>query len=251
MAFSLFPMLSQSAIFALTIHGGDRLRRLYLDKLVSGQWTGTMDLTESHAGSDVGALKTKALPDGDHYRIVGEKIFITYGDHDLAENILHMVLARTPGAPAGVRGISLFLVPKFLVDDDGVPGALNDLRCVSLEHKLGINASPTAVMVYGEHGGARGWLVGAENHGMEYMFTMMNDARMAVGIGGLGIAVRAYQGALTYARTRIQGRRDGAPAANIELPDALRMPRVITARIAAIGGPSCGERLWSTEVAVS
>jgi alkylation response protein AidB-like acyl-CoA dehydrogenase len=236
MAFSLCPMLSQSAIFALTIHGGDRLRRLYLDKLVSGQWTGTMDLTESHAGSDVGALKTKALPDGDHYRIVGEKIFITYGDHDLAENILHMVLARTPGAPAGVRGISLFLVPKFLVDDDGVPGALNDLRCVSLEHKLGINASPTAVMVYGEHGGARGWLVGAENHGMEYMFTMMNDARMAVGIGGLGIAVRAYQGALTYARTRIQGRRDGAPAAIIEHPDVRRMLLVMKARIAAVRG---------------
>ncbi|MCH7554676.1 MAG: acyl-CoA dehydrogenase [Proteobacteria bacterium] len=236
MAFSLCPMLSQSAIAALTLHGSDQQRRLYLHKLVSGQWTGTMDLTESQAGSDVGALKTKALPDGDHYRIVGEKIFITYGDHDLAENILHMVLARTPGAPAGVRGISLFLVPKFLVEDDGGLGAPNDLRCVSLEHKLGINASPTAVMVYGEDEGAMGWLVGAENQGMECMFTMMNDARMAVGIGGLGIAERAYRGALAYARSRIQGRRGGGPAAIIEHPDVRRMLLVMKARIAAVRG---------------
>ena len=234
MAFSLCPMLSQSAIFALTIHGGDRLRRLYLDKLVSGQWTGTMDLTESHAGSDVGALKTKALPDGDHYRIVGEKIFITYGDHDLAENILHMVLARTPGAPAGVRGISLFLVPKFLVDDDGVPGALNDLRCVSLEHKMGINGSPTWVMSFGEGGGvdggggAVGYLLGEENWGIEYMFTMMNNARLAIGVEGVGVAERAYQHARDYAAERVQSRAIGGADSSDSVtidnhPDVRRM----------------------------
>ena len=236
MAFSLCPMLSQSAIKALTNHGSERQQRLYLDKLVSGQWTGTMDLTESQAGSDVGALRTKATPEGDHYRIVGEKIFITYGDHDLAENIIHMVLARTPGAPVGVRGISLFLVPKFLVDDDGGLAAPNDLRCVSLERKLGINASPTAVMAYGENEGAIGTMVGAENQGMECMFTMMNDARMAVGIGGLGIAERAYRGALAYARTRIQGRRGGGPVAIIEHPDVRRMLLIMKTRIAAVRG---------------
>ena len=236
MAFSLCPMLSQSAIKALTIHGDDEQQRLYLPRLISGQWTGTMNLTESQAGSDVGALKTRALREGDHYRLRGQKIFITYGDHDLAENIIHMVLARTPDAPEGVRGISLFLVPKFLVDSDGRLGAPNDLRCVSLEHKLGINASPTAVMAYGEEEGAIGMLVGAENQGMACMFTMMNDARIAVGIEGLAIAERAYQSALDYARQRIQGRRDGGPAAIIRHPDVRRMLLSMKARVAAVRG---------------
>ena len=236
MAFSLCPLLSQSAITALILHGSDAQQRLYLSKLVSGQWTGTMNLTESHAGSDVGALATKAAPEGDHYRIVGEKIFITYGDHDLAENIIHMVLARTAGAPDGVRGISLFLVPKILVNDDGGLGPPNDLRCVSLEHKLGINASPTAVMVYGEDAGAIGYLVGAENQGMECMFSMMNDARMAVGIEGLAIAERAYRDALAYARMRVQGRRDGGPATIISHPDVRRMLLSMKARVAAARG---------------
>jgi alkylation response protein AidB-like acyl-CoA dehydrogenase len=236
MAFALCPLLSQSAILALTQHGSDEQQRLYLPKLVSGHWTGTMNLTEAQAGSDVGALKTRARPEGDHYRIKGEKIFITHGDHDLAENIIHMVLARTPDGPPGVRGISLFLVPKFLVNSDGSLGARNDLRCVSLERKLGINGSPTAMMVYGEDEGAMGWLVGAENQGIECMFTMMNDARIAVGIEGLAIAERAYQGALAYARMRIQGRRYGAPAAIIQHPDVRRMLLTMKARIAATRG---------------
>ncbi len=236
MAFSLCPMLSQSAIAALTQHGNDEQKRLYLPKLVSGEWTGAMDLTEPQAGSDVGALKTKAVREGDRYRIKGQKIFITYGDHDLAENILHMVLARTPDAPDGVRGISLFLVPKHLVDYDGGLAAPNDLRCVSLEHKLGINASPTAVMEFGGEEGAVGWLVGAENQGIECMFTMMNDARMAVGIEGLAIAERAYRGALAYARNRIQGRRDGGPATIIQHPDVRRMLLIMKARVAAVRG---------------
>ncbi|MFP6731445.1 MAG: acyl-CoA dehydrogenase [Alphaproteobacteria bacterium] len=240
MAFSLCPMLSRSAIKALSSHGSDEQQRLYLPKLVSGHWTGTMDLTEPQAGSDVGALKTKAVRQGDHYRIKGEKIFITYGDHDLAENIIHMVLARTPDAPPGVRGISLFLVPKFLVNPDGSLGERNDLRCVSLEQKLGIKGSPTAVMAYGENaandGGALGWLVGVENQGLECMFTMMNDARIAVGIEGLAIAERAYQGALAYARERVQGRRDGAPASIIQYPDVRRMLLTMKTRIAAVRG---------------
>ena len=236
MAFALCPLLSQSAIAALTDHGSEEQKRHYLAKLISGEWTGTMNLTEPQAGSDVGALKTRAAPEGDHYRIKGQKLFITYGDHDLAENIVHMVLARTPGAPDGVRGISLFLVPKFLVNDDGGLGAPNDLRCLSLEHKLGINGSPTALMAYGEGEGALGTLVGAENSGIDCMFTMMNHARIAVGNEGLGIAERAYQGALAYAKERVQGRRDGAPARIIQHPDVRRMLLSMKARIAAVRG---------------
>ena len=177
--------------------------------MISGEWTGTMNLTEPQAGSDVGALKTRAEPKEDHYLITGQKTFITWGDHDCAENIVHMVLARTPGAPAGTKGISLFIVPKYLVNPDGSLGEPNDLRCVSLERKLGIHASPTCVMAYGDSGGAKGWLVGEENRGMACMFTMMNSARLSVGIQGLAVAERAYQAALAFARERVQSRPIG------------------------------------------
>jgi len=180
--------------------------------MISGEWTGTMNLTEPQAGSDVGALRTRAVKDGDRYRITGQKIFITYGEHDMAPNIVHMVLARLPEAPPGTRGISLFIVPKFLPKTDGSPGERNDLRAVSLEHKLGIHASPTCVMAYGDNGGAIGYLVGEENRGMEYMFTMMNAARLGVGLQGHAIAERAYQQAREYARQRVQGKPLGAPA---------------------------------------
>ena len=211
MAFGLCPVLNQAAVEALQAHGTDEQKRVYLPKLVSGLWTGTMNLTEPQAGSDVGAVRTRAEPQGDGtWRITGQKIFITYGDHDMAENIVHLVLARTPGAPAGVKGISLFLVPKLLPDADGTPGARNDLRCVSLEHKLGIHASPTCVMAYGDNGGATGFLIGQEHRGIEYMFTMMNSARLTVGLQGVAIAERATQAAEAYAATRVQGRPIGA-----------------------------------------
>ena len=174
--------------------------------MVSGEWTGTMNLTEPQAGSDLAAIRTRAVPKGDHYRIHGQKIFITYGDHDYTSNIIHMVLARVEGAPAGVRGISLFIVPKVLVNDDGSLGARNDVRCVSIEHKLGIHASPTCVLSYGDKEGAVGYLMGEENRGLEYMFVMMNAARLAVGLEGYALAERAYQQALEYARTRTQGK---------------------------------------------
>jgi len=213
LAFSLCPLLTTGAVEALMKHATPGLQEKYLAKLVTGEWTGTMNLTEPHAGSDVGALKSRAEPQADgSYRIKGTKIFITYGDHDLTENIVHLVLARTPGGPPGTKGISLFLVPKFLVNDDGSLGARNDVRCVSLEHKLGIHASPTAVMSYGDGEGAIGWLVGEENKGMSCMFTMMNHARLMVGLEGLAVADRAYQQALDYARERKQGRRPGQPA---------------------------------------
>jgi 3-(methylthio)propanoyl-CoA dehydrogenase len=226
-AFGLCPLLTQSAAEALATHGSEELKRLYLPKLVSGEWTGTMCLTEPHAGSDVGALRTRAVPDdGGRYRLTGTKIFITYGEHDLTDNIVHMVLARTPDAPEGTRGVSLFLVPKVLVGEDGSLGPRNDLRCVSLEHKLGIHASPTCVMSFGDNEGAIGYLIGEEQGGMRLMFTMMNSARIAVGLEGLAIAERAYQAALGYARERIQGRRvrdgEAAPARIIEHPDVRR-----------------------------
>ena len=192
-AWSLCPMLTMGAIDALTHHGTDAQKDTYLEKLISGEWTGTMNLTEPHAGSDVGALRTRAVPEDDHYRIKGQKIFITWGEHDMADNIVHLVLARTPDAPPGSKGISLFIVPKFLVTEDGSLGQRNDLRCVSLEHKLGIKASPTCVMSYGDDEGAIGYLVGEENKGLACMFTMMNNARINVGLSGLAIAERAYQ----------------------------------------------------------
>jgi alkylation response protein AidB-like acyl-CoA dehydrogenase len=203
-AWSLGPILTIGAVDLLSEHGSPEQQKTYLPKLVSGEWTGTMNLTEPQAGSDLGALKTRAVKDGDVYRITGQKIFITYGEHDYTDNIVHLVLARTPDAPAGSKGISLFIVPKFLVDPDGGLGARNDLRCVSLEHKLGIHASPTCVMSYGDNEGAIGYLVGKENEGLRCMFTMMNNARMNIGLSGLAIAERAYQQALDYARTRIQ-----------------------------------------------
>ncbi len=207
MAFSLCPMLNQGAIEAVSQHGSDALKARFLPKLVSGEWTGTMCLTEPQAGSDVGMLKTRAEPAGEgRYRITGQKIFITWGEHDLAENIVHLVLARLPGAPAGTKGISLFLVPKFLPDGQGRPGERNDVRCLSIEHKVGIHASPTCVMGFGESGeGAIGWLVGEENRGMRHMFTMMNHARINVGLQGVAIAERARARALAFAKERLQG----------------------------------------------
>jgi alkylation response protein AidB-like acyl-CoA dehydrogenase len=219
MGFSLCMMLTPGTVEALKHHGAPELQQAWLPKLISGEWTGTMNLTEPQAGSDVGALKTRAEPAGDgSYRITGQKIFITFGEHDLADNIVHLVLARLSDAPAGTRGISLFLVPKILPD-----GSRNDLRCVSIEHKLGIHASPTCVMAYGDEGGATGWLVGEENKGMAAMFTMMNNARLNVGLQGVSIAERATQQAVAYARERVQGSREGRPARIVEFPDVRRM----------------------------
>src|SRR5258708_24748472 len=207
------PVLPLGAAEALAAYGSDELKRIYLGKLVTGEWMGTMQLTEPQAGSDVGALRTKAERAGDGtYRITGQKIFITYGEHDLTDNIIHFVLARLPDAPAGNKGISLFLIPKFFVNKDGSLGARNDVRAHSIEHKLGIHASPTCTMIYGDHGGATGYLVGEENRGLACMFTMMNLARLSVGLQGVGIAERATQQALSYARDRKQGRALDAPA---------------------------------------
>jgi acyl-CoA dehydrogenase len=228
MAFGLGPVLTMGAIDALDTHGSDTLKRAYLEKLVTGEWMGTMHLTEPQAGSDVGALRARAerAPDGT-YRITGQKIFITYGEHDLTDNIIHFVLARLPDAPPGTRGISLFLVPKFLLNADGSPGARNDVRAHSIEHKLGIHGSPTCTMVFGDGGGAVGFLIGEENAGMACMFTMMNRARLAVGLQGVGIAERATQQAIAYARERKQGRTTGMPAKEtapiIAHPDVKRM----------------------------
>ena len=227
-SFSLCPLLTGGAIDALELRGSDELKQTYLHKMVSGEWTGTMNLTEPQAGSDLAAVRTRAVPQGDgSYRIFGQKIFITFGEHDMAENIVHLVLARTPDAPEGVKGISLFVVPKFLPKPDGSPGERNDVHCVSIEHKLGIHASPTAVLAYGDHGGAIGYLVGEENRGLEYMFIMMNTARFAVGLEGVAIAERAYQKALDYARERVQGTeigvRGGPKVAIIRHPDVRRM----------------------------
>ncbi|WP_300452952.1 acyl-CoA dehydrogenase C-terminal domain-containing protein [Accumulibacter sp.] len=227
-SFSLCPLLTAGAIEALVLTGSEELKAIYLEKMVSGQWTGTMNLTEPSAGSDLAAVRTRAEPQADgSYLIFGQKIFITYGEHDMAENIIHLVLARTPTAPEGVKGISLFVVPKFLVNDDGSLGARNDAYCVSIEHKLGIHASPTAIMAFGDHSGAIGYLVGEENRGLEYMFIMMNAARFGVGLEGVAVCERAYQRARDYARDRIQctdiGVRGGPKVPIIQHPDVRRM----------------------------
>jgi len=223
MAFGIGPVLTMGAIEALNNHGTHALKQKYLEKLTTGEWMGTMQLTEPQAGSDVGALRTKAERNGDGtYRITGSKIFITYGEHELTDNIIHFVLARLPDAPAGTKGISLFLVPKFFVNDDGSLGVRNDARCHSVEHKMGIHASPTCTMVYGDNGGATGWLIGEENRGLNCMFTMMNNARLAVGLQGVAIAERATQQALAYADERKQG-KVGGNGAIINHPDVRRM----------------------------
>lgn len=228
MAFSLAPLLTQGAIDLLLHHGDERQQQTFLPRMITGEWTGTMNLTEPDAGSDVGAVRTTAVPSEDGtWRLHGQKIFITYGEHDLAPQIVHLVLARTPGAPTGTRGISCFIVPKHLVNDDGSLGARNDVRCTSLEHKMGIHASPTAAMSFGDEDGAIGYLVGEENRGMHYMFTMMNNARLSVGLQGLAIAEAAYQQAAAFARDRKQGRAPGraspAPHSISEHPDVRRM----------------------------
>ena len=228
--FQLCPMLSNGGMEALAAHASDEQKETYLSKIVSGEWSATMNLTEPHAGSDVGNIRAQATPQNDgSYLIRGTKIYITYGDHDMADNIVHLVLARTPNAPEGTKGISLFLVPKFLVNDDGSLGARNDVACIGLEEKLGIHASPTCVMAFGENDGATGWLVGSENRGMACMFTMMNNARLHVGLQGVGVAERATQHALAYAVERKQGRAPGAgkddneAVAIINHPDVRRM----------------------------
>jgi alkylation response protein AidB-like acyl-CoA dehydrogenase len=223
MSFSLCPLLTQGAIEALLLRGSEPLKQAYLPNMVEGKWTGTMNLTEPQAGSDLSLVRTRAEREGDHYRISGQKIFITYGEHDLAENIVHLVLARTPDAPEGVKGISLFIVPKFIPGKDGNPGKRNTAKCASIEHKLGIHASPTAVMVYDK---AVGYLVGEENRGLEYMFIMMNAARFAVGLEGVAIAERAFQRALAFAKERVQGRDlvgGGGAVPIIRHPDVRRM----------------------------
>ena len=228
LSFALCPLLTDGAIEALLTAGGDELKATYLEKLISGEWTGTMNLTEPQAGSDLAAVRSRAEPQPDGtYKVFGTKIFITYGEHDMADNIVHLVLARVQGAPEGVKGISLFVVPKFMVNQDGSLGERNDVYCVSIEHKMGIKASPTAVLQYGDHGGAIGYLVGEENRGLEYMFIMMNAARYAVGVQGIAIADRAYQKAVQYANDRVQSRPvDGSvkgPATIIHHPDVRRM----------------------------
>ncbi|WP_194711555.1 acyl-CoA dehydrogenase [Noviherbaspirillum soli] len=227
LSFALCPLLTDGAIEALLTAGSDEQKNTYLANLISGKWTGTMNLTEPQAGSDLALVRTRAVPQGDGtYRISGTKIYITYGEHDMAENIIHLVLARTPDAPEGVKGISLFVVPKFLVNADGSLGARNDVHCVSIEHKLGIKASPTAVLQFGDHGGAIGTLVGEENRGLEYMFIMMNAARFAVGMQGVAVAETAYQKAVAYARDRVQSRDlagSAGPVAIIHHPDVRRM----------------------------
>ncbi len=225
-AFGIGTLLTQGAVEAVVAHGATELQEKYLHKMSSGEWMGTMNLTEPQAGSDLAALRAKAEPQGDGtYKITGTKIFITHGEHDLSENIIHLVLARLPDAPEGTRGISLFLVPKFLVNDDGSLGERNDVKCIGVEEKLGIHGSPTCVMAYGEAGGATGWLVGEENRGLNCMFTMMNNARLHVGMQGVAIAERAFQQALAYAQDRKQGRRPGSDgmAPIIDHPDVRRM----------------------------
>jgi 3-(methylthio)propanoyl-CoA dehydrogenase len=248
-AFALCPMLTRGTIDALELRGSEVQKRTYLPRLVTGEWTGTMNLTEPQAGSDLSAVRTRAVPTIDgRYRIEGQKIFITYGEHDLTGNIIHMVLARVSGAPEGVKGISLFAVPKFLVETDGSIGARNDIQCVSVERKLGIHASPTCVLAFGQNGGAVAELVGEENRGLEYMFIMMNAARYSVGLEGVGISERAYQTALAYARERIQsteaGVRGGARVPIIRHPDVRRMLLLMKSQTEAM-------RALSAVVAVS
>ena len=238
-AFALCPMLTRSAIDAIELRGSQAQRDKYLPKMVSGEWTGSMNLTEPQAGSDLSAVRTRAVPSGDgRYLLTGQKIFITYGEHDLTGNIIHMVLGRVAGAPDGVRGISLFLVPKFLVNADGSLAARNDVHCVSIEHKLGINGSPTCVLAFGENGGAVAELVGEENRGLEYMFIMMNAARYSVGLEGVGISERACQTALAYAHERVQGTeaglRGGARVAIVRHPDIRRMLMIMKSQTEAM-----------------
>ena len=239
MSFAMCPLLTQGAIEMLARHGSPGQQATFLGKMVTGEWTGTMNLTEPQAGSDLGAVRAKAVPAGDGtWRVTGQKIFITFGEHDLAGNIIHLVLARVPGAPAGTKGISCFIVPKYLVNEDGSLGARNDVRCVSIEHKPGIHASPTCGMAFGEAGGAVGYPIGEANQGMRYMFTMMNTARLSVGVQGLSIAERACQDALRYARERRQGRAVGAPPGEqspiVEHPDVRRMLLTMKAYIEAM-----------------
>ena len=248
MAFCLCPMLTTGVQEALMHHGSPELLDTYMPRLVSGEWTGTMNLTEPQAGSDLSAVRTQAVPEGNHYRIRGTKIFITWGEHDMAANIVHLVLARLPDAPEGVKGISLFVVPKFMVNADGSAGARNDIRCVSIEHKMGIHGSPTCVLAYGDGPGAVGYLVGEPNRGLEYMFTMMNHARLGVGMEGIAIAERAYQHALEYAKTRVQGRaigqRSGDRVTIIHHPDVRRMLMTMKAQteaMRALGYYAAGE----------
>ncbi len=238
MAFSLCPMLTNGAIESIKLRGTDEQKAAYLPKMVSGEWTGTMNLTEPQAGSDLAAVRTRAVPQGDGtYKIFGQKIFITYGEHDMTDNIIHLVLARLPDAPEGVKGISLFVVPKFLLNADGTPGERNDVHCVSIEHKLGIHASPTAVLAFGDKGGAIGTLVGEANRGLEYMFIMMNEARFAVGMEGLALSERAYQQALAYAKDRVQGTeagvRGGPKVSIIHHADVRRMLMSMKSQIEA------------------
>ncbi|MBL8258980.1 MAG: acyl-CoA dehydrogenase [Candidatus Competibacteraceae bacterium] len=227
MSFALCPLLTSGAIEAISHVGSDRQKATFLPKMTSGEWTGTMNLTESQAGSDLSAVRARAVPEGDHYRIFGQKIFITWGEHNMTANTIHLVLARTPDAPEGVKGISLFIVPKFLVEPDGSLGERNDVHAVSLEHKMGIHASPTCVMAFGDRDGAIGYLVGEENKGLAYMFIMMNEARFKVGLQGLAIGERAYQAAREFAKDRVQGRPVGVKSGDrvtiIHHPDVRRM----------------------------
>jgi alkylation response protein AidB-like acyl-CoA dehydrogenase len=238
MALCLAPMLTSGVLEALKVHATPHQLATYAGKLTAGVWAGTMNLTEPQAGSDLSAVNTRAVREGDHYRIRGTKIFITWGEHDLTENIVHLVLARTPDAPEGVKGISLFIVPKFLPGPGGTLGERNDIRCVSIEHKLGIHASPTCVLAYGDGNGAIGYLVGEENRGLEYMFTMMNHARLAVGVEGVAVGERAYQHALEHARTRVQGREIGQKSGDrvtiIHHPDVRRMLLSMRAQVEAM-----------------
>ncbi|MBI2276479.1 MAG: acyl-CoA dehydrogenase C-terminal domain-containing protein [Dechloromonas sp.] len=237
LSFSLGPLLTTGAVEALLTCASDELKAIYLEKMVTGEWTGTMNLTEPQAGSDLALIRSRAEPQADgSYRVFGQKIFITYGDHDMTDNIVHLVLARLPDAPAGVKGISMFLVPKFLVNADGSLGARNDAHCVSIEHKLGIHASPTCVMAYGDNGGAVGYLLGEPNRGLEYMFIMMNEARLGVGLQGIALGERAYQQALGYARERKQGRDAITGEALVTLdqhPDIRRMLMLMKCRVEA------------------
>ncbi|AUB80587.1 acyl-CoA dehydrogenase [Candidatus Thiodictyon syntrophicum] len=255
MAFALCPMLSQGAMEAIGHHADDALKALYLPKLATGEWTGTMNITEADAGSDLAAIKTKAKPAGDHYLITGQKLYITWGDHGMTDNIVHLVLARLPDAPPGVKGISLFIVPKFLLDAKGEPGERNAVNCLSLEHKLGIHASPTCLMDFTD---AVGFLVGEPNNGLAYMFTMMNHARQSVGLQGLAISERAYQEALQYAKDRLQGtRRDGSRIPIIEFPDVRRMLMTMKSCIEAmrvlalVAAAEADRALYATDPAVA
>ena len=246
MSWGLCPLLTQGAVEAITHNASDELKQRFLPKLISGEWSGTMNLTEGDAGTDVGALKTRASPEKDHYLIRGQKVYITWGEHDMAENIVHLVLARLPDAPAGVKGISLFLVPKILVNDDGSLGEVNDLRALSLEEKIGIHACPTCVMSYGDKTGAIGYLVGKENKGMQCMFTMMNNARLTVGLQGVSVSERAYQQALSFCNMRVQGVAPGYKEAGpiIRHPDVQRMlsnMKSITEASRALTYSACAE----------